>query len=432
MATTHQFILEPYKGMHTHFKCPHCQNKDKTFTHYIDIETGERLDSMVGRCSREIKCGYHYKPKQYFEDNNISSINTNYKSFKPPIIKRQIKPISYIPIDVFKASLKAYETNNFAKYLISIFGADVSSQLISRYLIGTSKNWKGATIFWQIDVTGKVRTGKIMLYNPITGKRVKEPYNHINWVHKVLNQPDFELKQCLFGEHLLKDKSTPVAIVESEKTAVIASVYLPNFIWLAFGGIGFNIDKCEVLKGREVFLFPDLNGFQKWSDKAKELSHIANFTVSDLLERKASEVEKEQGLDLADYLTRFDYREFVKPQKETTITSIQPLYDNPTVIKQEQAASPIEQKKTNTENWEKDILELEAYFSNIEIPIKEVMLNGYTKITDCSKFIESHLACLKRNINKIAFLPFLNRLQELKRHIMAQSGISQSKIFNFF
>lgn len=418
MNDTYQYTLEPYKGMHMLFKCPHCQNKDKTFTHYIDIETGERLDSMVGRCSREIKCGYHYKPKQYFEDNNISLNNTNYKSFKPPIVKRQIKPTSYIPVDVFKASLKTYETNNFAKYLISIFRADVASQLISRYLIGTSKNWRGANIFWQIDRNSNIRTGKIMLYNAITGKRVKEPYNHINWVHKVMHLPDFELKQCLFGEHLLKDKSTPIAIVESEKTAVIASAYLPNFIWLAFGGIGFNINKCDVLKGREVFLFPDLNGFQKWSDKAKELSHIANFTVSDLLERKASEIEREQGLDLADYLVRFDYGEFIQEQITPAEATFEATYET-NIIKQEPTALQVLWDEPIDNDWEKEIAELEAHFSEIDTTQKQVMLNRFTKIIDCSKFIDSHLAIVKRNINKTTFLPFLSRLKELKKILVS-------------
>ena len=154
-----------------------------------------------------------------------------------------------------------------------------------------------------------------MLYNPTTGKRVKKPFNHINWVHSALKLPEFELRQCLFGEHLLNDKTKPVAIVESEKTAVIASVYFPKFIWLASGGKdGLNAEKCSVLKGRSVTLFPDLNGFEKWSAKARELKHIAKFSISDLLERKATEAERKQGLDLADYLIRFDFRTFNQPE----------------------------------------------------------------------------------------------------------------------
>ena len=151
-----------------------------------------------------------------------------------------------------------------------------------------------------------------MLYSPTTGKRVKEPFNHITWVHKALKQPEFELRQCLFGEHLLQDITKPVAIVESEKTAVIASVYLPQFIWLAVGSLtNLNAEKCNILKGRTVTLFPDLNGFEKWSSKAKELSHIATFNVSDLLERKATEAEREQGFDLADYLIKLEVKAFV-------------------------------------------------------------------------------------------------------------------------
>ncbi len=109
-----------------------------------------------------------------------------------------------------------------------------------------------------------------------------------------------------FGEHLLQGNTKPIAIVESEKTAIIASVYLPQFIWLAAGSKdGLSLNKCQVLKGRTVIIYPDLNGFEKWTAKAKELSHIASFAVSDLLERKATDKEKGEGLDLADYLIRF-------------------------------------------------------------------------------------------------------------------------------
>src|SRR5690606_12784869 len=101
---------------------------------------------------------------------------------------------------------------------------------------------------------------------------------------------NFQLKQCLFGEHLLRGNNNPVAIVESEKTAVVASMYLPKFIWLATGGLSnLSPEKCQVLKGRNVVLFPDLNGHEKWEEKAKEIREKVKdikVVVSKLLEEK--------------------------------------------------------------------------------------------------------------------------------------------------
>lgn len=427
----HRYILEPYKGMNTRYRCPTCQQRDKTFSLYIDTETGEHIHPTVGRCNRESNCGHHYTPKQYFQDNSISFDTPQPKAYKPRPVTPPQKPVTFIPVDVFKASLKAHEANHFVKFLINLFGVEVASDLISRYFIGTSKHEfvckdfpnykseKGATVFWQIDTKGKVRTGKIMLYSPTTGKRVKEPFNHIHWVHKALKQPEFELRQCLFGEHLLIDKTKPVAIVESEKTAIIASVYLPQFIWLAFGGIGFNIDKCNILKGRTVTLFPDCSlpkegkptAFEKWSSRAKELSHLAKFTVSDLLECKATEAEKKQGLDLADYLIRFDFREFIQPEPKATepAPAVQPLVE---VFNPEQILQPV---KEQPQSWSNDIAELEKYFAETPPPAHPVKLNRCSTITDCSLFIESHFATVKANKGKQTFLPYLHRLQELKQ-----------------
>jgi hypothetical protein len=396
----HKYILEPYKGMNTRYRCPSCQQRDKTFSLYIYAETGKQINPSVGRCNRESNCGYHYTPKQYFQYNNISFDTPQPKVYNHRPVTPQPKPVSFIPVEVFKASLKAHETNHFVQFLINLFGVEVASKLVSRYFIATSKHWNGATVFWQIDIKGKVRTGKIMLYSPTTGKRIKEPFNHINWAHKAIKKPEFELRQCLFGEHLLIDKTKPVAIVESEKTAVIASVYLAQFIWVAVGSLtNLNTEKCSILKGRTVILFPDLNGFEKWSNKANELSHLAIFTVSDLLELKATEAEKKQGFDLADYLIKYDYKAFALPKPEPP-PAVQPLVE----------VKPFEQ----LENWEQDITELENYFSGIALPTKPIKLNRFSTITNCSLFIESHFSIVKANNGKQTFLPYLNRLQELK------------------
>lgn len=299
----HRFILEPFKGKGSRHICPNCGNMAKTFTLYIDTLTNKYIDPNVGRCSRENNCGYHYSPKQYFADNNVS-VQWEGKQMDEQKIMLTVAP-SFIPVEQFKASLKCYDANNFVQFLLSHFGAELTTKLIEQYYIGTSKYWPGATVFWQIDISGRIRTGKIMQYSPVSGKRLKEPFNHIQWAHKALKYSEYGLKQCLFGEHLLKDITKPVAIVESEKTAIIASAYLPEFLWLASGSLNnLSADKFEVLKGRKVVLFPDLNAFDKWTEKANELLHIASFSVSDLLEINASNEEKTKGWDIADYLLK--------------------------------------------------------------------------------------------------------------------------------
>jgi hypothetical protein len=178
-----------------------------------------------------------------------------------------------------------------------------------------------------------------------------------------------------------------------------------------------NAEKCSILKGRTVTLFPDLNGFEKWSSKAKELSHLAIFTVSDLLERKATEAEKKQGFDLADYLIKFNYKAFAlpKPEANEPPQTFQPLVE----VKPFEHPEPVyyfsKPEQPKPENCEQNITELENYFTNITLPTQPVKLNQCSTITNCSLFIESHFATLKANNGKRNFSPYLNRLQELKQ-----------------
>ena len=425
MKTAHRYTLEKYNGKNR-YHCPSCQHK-KIFSLYIDTETNEHISPSVGRCNRESNCGHHYTPKQYFQDNNISFDTTHPVAYKERPIAPPPKPVSFISSDLFRASLKAHEANHFVQFLVGLFGVEVASELVSRYFIATSKHWNGATVFWQIDIQGKVRTGKIMRYSPTTGKRQKE----FTFAHKLIQQPEFELKQCFFGEHLLTDKTKPVAIVESEKTAVIASVYLPQFIWVASSGLnGLNAEKCSILKGRTVTLFPDLSkpkiegkptAFEIWSKKAKELSHLAIFTVSNLLELKASEAERIDGCDIADYLVKYNYKSFALSEPKATETP--PLPTTPTVqplveLKPVEQPEPVyyfsKSELPKPECWEQDITELENYYTGITLPTQPVKLNGCCTITNCASFIESHLATVKANNGNRTYKTYLNRLHALK------------------
>jgi hypothetical protein len=421
----YKYKFEKYNGMHTRYRCPNCK-KDKTFSRYIDSVTGEHVHPTVGRCNRESNCGYHYTPKQYFTDNNIERdpflhqiANLQPKSFPE-------KSTTYIARKILKASLQKHEDNHFIQYLVNLFGDKIASDLIGNYYIGTSKHWEGSTVFWQIDSSGRIRSGKVMLYDPVTGKRVKEPFSHITWVHKLLKQEEFVLKQCFFGEHLLKGKTKPVAIVESEKTAIIASVYLPQFTWLAVGSLNnLNPEICATLKGRFVILYPDLNGFEKWSEKAKQFSAIATFTVSDLLERKATDDEKKKGLDLADYLIRYSHNDFILPEpdplseKEPEPVIAPPSFSfTPKIYGPYDISLLIEFKnKDHTEEvrskpWDQEIKELENRIDRILVPESPIRLNSYSLIEDPAKFIQSHLDIIKANNGNSTYLPYLKRLQE--------------------
>ncbi|MDB5159627.1 MAG: hypothetical protein JWR50_4334 [Mucilaginibacter sp.] len=299
---TYRYTLEPYKNSKSRYSCPDCE-APKKFTRYIDTETNLHLADHVGKCDREESCGYHFTPKQFFEAHP--------KNFKLPQ-PRKIKPApvllrpGFIPKKLYQKSLKHYEKNDFVEYLSGLFDRKTLDNLIEDYHIGTAKHWPHATIFWQVDRKANVRTGKIMLYDPYTGKRVKQPYAHIAWVHTLLKEPDFNLKQCFFGEDLIYPGCKQiVAIVESEKTAVIAAGFMPDYIWVAAGSLeGLTYEKCRVLHGMDVILFPDADAYPKWEAKAKQLRIKlpgTRFGIADYLADVPPE-QRTPGMDIADWL----------------------------------------------------------------------------------------------------------------------------------
>jgi hypothetical protein len=352
------YHLEPYgpKSRHT---CPSCRHRSKSFTRYINSQTSQYLADHVGRCSRENKCGYHFTPGKYFSETGqarpaskrLSPFGVPYTAIahkrqaKRPLVPAKPQAAvagnepHYINPNVVNDSFLLYDSNNLVQYLINTFGFDAADKAVGRYRIGTSGHWPGATVFWQLDTEGFVRTGKVMLYNAKTGKRVKQPFNHVTWAHVLILRDmefavggssvgsgqlavsskeqafancklltaNFHLEQVLFGAHLLAENpNSHVAIVESEKTAIIASMHDDKRIWLATGSLGnLNPSICQALKGRTVTLYPDLGAYPKWKAKARTLQRAlpgSAFTVSDLLERMASDEARNEGLDLGDGL----------------------------------------------------------------------------------------------------------------------------------
>jgi len=269
------------------FNCPKCNKK--RFVKYIETETGHYADSQYGRCDREIKCGYFEYP------NGNSIINYNYVA-PPPV-----KP-SYIDKEILQKTLTKYEINPLITYLYSHYDDDEVNFTIDKYQVGTSNQFNSSTVFWQMDNTGNIRSGKIMNYDTSTGKRQKNKDGKplIHWAHSVLKIPNYNLKQCLFGLHLLNDNVKQVAIVESEKTALIMSIESPNYTWMSTGSLqGFKYEYLAPLKGTAIIAFPDKGGYVQWQKTADILNDKGfDIKVSQFLENN----EYDDGWDLVDIL----------------------------------------------------------------------------------------------------------------------------------
>lgn len=298
----YRYSLEKYSSKKQKVTCPNCGAKRK-FVRYIDNVTGEILNENVGRCERVNHCGYHYKPREYFEQNGIKP---SYRKLNPqPLI-----PTYYYDFSVVKDSMIANTQTNLYRYLTNYFEINQVKKTFNKYYVGHSSKFYNSIIYWQVDLSQKVRSGKYMVYDPNTGKRDK---NKFYWSKIPKN---FERDQCLFGLHLLSNttyKDHLIGIVESEKTALICDLFFDEkILWLASGGMrNLNLKKFKPLENRTVILFPDLtnsnavkSSFYYWMEFGIKVKNQLNIDlkINDYLERICNEEQKNQQLDLADFI----------------------------------------------------------------------------------------------------------------------------------
>ncbi len=302
----HKYRLQKYLGKTSRHACPKCGRR-YCFTLYID-SAGHPLHPTVGRCDHESSCGYHLTPREYFRQ--CPSSDTFISAVPQPVLTHRDKAPCTIPESILQKTLHPDIHSDFTTFLCSIFPKDTVEGLIRRYRLGVTKSRH--VIYYQIDRRGGIRTGKIMQYDSTTGKRIKAENTpgRIDWVHSVLKRSghlpaEWELTQCLFGEHLLsepQEQNKTVALVESEKSAVIASAIMPEYIWLATGGKSqLKAEKLATLRGRNIIAFPDVDAFAEWTAKLHHLPGL-HITVSDLLEKKATDEERSAHIDIADWL----------------------------------------------------------------------------------------------------------------------------------
>lgn len=314
-----RFVLDKRKPRGKYkTKCPKCGDV-KSFVCIVDTTTGEPVDaSRFGVCDHERRCGYSCWPTG--KDVQGLSLIVSSNEVKKEFLTRDEDIANTIDPEIMLRYCRFDPESPFLKALSILFGNSNSMLAMHKYFIGTRDyfSWNKPTIFWQIDRFFKVRTGKIMEFGILSRedgsfkdvKRVQPGNNfpdvtspHVSWVHNFVSA-DYSLKQCLFGEHLLNQShsDSTIDIVESEKTAIIASLYYPERIWMATGGLqNLRPEVMSPLKRFKIMLHPDKGeAFEKWEQKVGANLPDYNIKVSKFLENK----DLPDGSDIADYIIR--------------------------------------------------------------------------------------------------------------------------------
>ena len=243
------------------YVCPKCGKK--RFVPFVDADGAIMQDgngTMYGRCDRETSCGFFYKPANFAPAIKVAQ----------PQEENKATPICF---DNSVLGGQFCVQNPLLQYLVVTFGnADLIIKTLKEYNVTLSTDF---VIWWQVTAANAVRTGKVMWYD-FTGHRRKDMPP--TWAHKVPELKKYitggdELRQCLFGEHLLQrypDKE--VAVVESEKTAIIMTIVESRYLWLACGGSQMLKDeqRLQCLRGRHVTLYPDNGQYYNWLPTARK------------------------------------------------------------------------------------------------------------------------------------------------------------------
>ena len=173
------------------------------------------------------------------------------------------------------------QRNTFIDFLLTLFEQPKVAAAVERYCIGGDSQLR--TIFPNIDTEGRCVGGSVIPYLP-NGHRDKS--KGASNIHAELRRKDkthlTQADQVLFGSHLLRLYPTAsVGIVESQKSAVILSIIYPDVVWLATAGMtNFNARLLAPIYERNVVAYPDVNGVQVWTQRAKDLP-FKNIRVSD-------------------------------------------------------------------------------------------------------------------------------------------------------
>lgn len=284
-------------------QCPKCGRK--RFRRYMDTTTGELLPEEVGVCDRENNCGYLFTAMDHIRaKGGFGQIER--RVLPPP---EPVRDDWRVPAGKWEKT-RTHHNNSLIQWMLSNLGDNIKG-VIEEYRVGTfpkikgSERWENATVFWQFNAKGELLNGKMMQYKGFRRDKDVTP----TWISRIItgkSGKEIGSVQCLFGEHLLaKYPDAKVALVESEKTALVGRYFYPDIVWVATGGSdALNGRKMMALSGRKVYMFPDAGvGYVAWNKAADQYEPLfASLHVSSYVEAAANDAERESGIDIADLL----------------------------------------------------------------------------------------------------------------------------------
>lgn len=254
---------------------------------------------------------------------NIPMLDSNSTtSVVRPLVKPASLPVTnneYVPLDYVVRTVNV--NNSLSLCVNQLFGPETACRVTAEYLLGLHANYyhSNATIFWSIDVDGRVHYGKYQLYDTdITSTHFASsivfPLSNGDEAKALFLTPELKKKgiipvdasldtKCLFGEHLLRywPKNKPVVLVESPKNAVLGAAAFPNCLWLAAGNkSNLNESNTAVLAGRCGYIYPDRDAINDWKERQSNLPALYGFEVKNFCDRYApADCLK---FDIADYI----------------------------------------------------------------------------------------------------------------------------------
>lgn len=291
-------------------RCPKCGHIGN-FRYYYDYQRQSIIDESCGKCDRVDNCEHHYTPREYFKDhpgyfdnefNNNDNNNDKINEINDISLSLNSDDLVYLEKDELLAAHIELK-NPFLIFLSKLGISDIDILRLCRTQMNVITLSREEIIFCYEDLEGRWTRGKIMKYDE-TGHRIKSA-GSINSVHNLLEiTRDLRPELHLYGLHLLNRKGNEnksIAIVESEKSAVLGNYFFPEMIWMATSGLSnLKYERLKPLSGRQIILFPDSGCSDLWRDKIdkENIRRVMDISVNDTFENP----EFIKGYDIADYI----------------------------------------------------------------------------------------------------------------------------------